>query len=216
MAAPTAPGRARKTTGSAGRRHQRHRLVRFRAHQGLPEEPPHRGPRAPWPRRGPRPREAGTVRRIAARRAVHQAVRGSPRSGRRRHRVDHDAQPPPRRPGRGRRARGQTLRPREAHRPRHARAGAHPRRRAQGEGADDRVLRAALQPVPPLRALDAAVRPPGPHPLRARAVPLARDRLVLGVGVGAQEVERPQPPPGRGLPRRGRPALVLGPGAASR
>ena len=66
----------------------------------------------------------------------------------RRHRLDRHAEPSARRPGCGRRGSGQALRARKADRPRRAGTRPHSRRRAGRRRADDRVVRAPLQPVP--------------------------------------------------------------------
>ena len=86
----------------------------------------------------------------------------------------------------------------------------HSRRRAARRRPDDRVVRAALQPVSEIRALAAERRLARRHPLRAHAVPVARHRLVRGLGLGAHARERAQPPARRRLPRGRCAALVLG------
>ena len=102
---------------------------------------------------------------------------------------------------------------RKADRPRRRRARAHSRRGATRRRADDRVLRAAIQPVSGLRALAADRRLARRDPLRAHAVPVAGHRLVQRVVVGAHARERAQPPARGRLPRGRRAALVFRPGA---
>ena len=83
----------------------------------------------------------------------------------------------------------------------------------QRRRADDRLLRAAIQPVSDVRAVAADRRLARRDPLRAHAVPVAGDRLVQRVGLGAHARERTQPPARGRLPRGRRAALVFRSGA---
>ena len=73
--------------------------------------------------------------------------------------------------------RRQALRSRKADRPRRGGARPHSRRRANRWRANDRVVRAPLQPVSEVRALAARRRLARRDPLRAHAVSVPRHRL---------------------------------------
>ena len=156
------------------------------------------------------------TRPVSPRRPSDDEVRGPARGAGRRHHLDCDPERPACRASRGRRAGGQAHRPREADRPRRAGARQHPRCGQGGRGADDRVVRAALPPVPEVRALAARVGVARRAAVRAHAVSVARDRLVSRLELGAHARQRPESPPGGRLPRRRRVALVLGARSRSR
>ena len=139
-----------------------------------------------------RPRRGARARRAVARPASRCPARGSPPATRtcsRRRDVDIISIATPNHlhadAGGGGGAGRQAHRARKADRPRRRRAGAHSRRGAARRRADDRVVRAALQPVPEVRALAADRGLARRDPLRAHAVPVARHRLVQRAGSGS-------------------------------
>ena len=128
---------------------------------------------------------------------------------RHRHYCHRHPESPSRRASGGGGAGRKTLPAREADRSRPPGADPDPTGGPGRQGADDRVIRPALQPVHQVRALDACVRAARGDPLRPLSVSVENPGGLSRMGVGEAERQRAQPSAGGRLPRGRRVAVVL-------